>query len=53
MDNLQLASQLEDVNEALGEIYTKGNDSVILVKCRQFLYGITEKLRKNDEDKKE
>lgn len=51
MDNKQLASQLEDVNEALGEIYTKGNDSILLVKCRQFLYGIVEKIR--NEDKKE
>lgn len=49
MDNKQLASQLEDVNEALGEIYTKGNDSVLLVKCRQFLYGIVEKIRNEDE----
>lgn len=53
MNNQQLASQLEDVNEALGEIYTKGNDSVLLVKCRQFLYGIIEKIREQNEDKKE
>lgn len=51
MNNQQLAAQLEDINEALGEIYTKGNDSVLLVKCRQFLYGIIEKIR--DQDKKE
>lgn len=36
-ENYQL---LQDANEALGEIYTKGKDSIVLVNVRQALQKI-------------
>lgn len=56
-------NQLIEINNTLGEIYTKGKDSILLVQCRQALYDITNDIHAlshsqinivdNNEDKKE
>lgn len=40
-ENYQL---LQEINNALGEIYTKGQDSITLVKVREALYEIIKDL---------
>ena len=54
-------NQLIEINNALGEVYTKGKDSILLVQCRQSLYDITNDIKimssvqihNIEEDKKE
>lgn len=54
-----IVNELNEINNILGEIYTKGRDSFLLVQCRQRLFNVIEridepkKMEINFEDKKE
>ena len=54
-----IINELNEINNILGEIYTKGRDSFLLVQCRQRLFNVIEridepkKMEINFEDKKE
>lgn len=40
MEINNIIQTLSHINDTLGEIYTKGDDSILLVRCRQLLYNI-------------
>lgn len=47
-----IIQHLNEINNSLGEIYTNGDNSILLVRCRYQIASLIDEL-KNNEDKKE